>query len=441
MNNPNLTTQLIQLTMIKKGIIWTLGILVVLAIVGWGIYIIRQQQSYQSFVHKKSRALLTISLDDILLNQFFDKWQTAPKGGQDFAKKLNKLKDNGIDIKANVFLFSLEDSAKNFYAFFDLKDEKQFLTFLKEGLAVDAIENNAAPGVNYAYQEANKIAFVWKGDELLVGLGFNLDKKKDEMLQLIQSNSERISIEHFIDRPSELTRASLRYSNISTNNFIEFDLKGSRIEIAGELQSNTWNFPQEYLVRELEKENYISKGWINFPNQRLKTTIKSILTDLPVAADSIMAHANGDYLDIEILNSQVIQTDTIINYAVNDNFETVAEKTPYESKVPNVSLSIRGDAELSKFLPDKLFYQWFQRKDELSYLLSTASAKDNLQSKYTKTNSLSYVAIHLADWPDALKVTPILMLKAIASDLDLSLKVSRSNQLILQGTIRDYSHK
>src|SRR5690606_16274180 len=106
------------------------------------------------------------------------------------------------------------------------------------------------------------IAFVWKGRELLVGLGFNLDKKKDEMLQLIQSDSERISIEHFIDRPSELTRASLRYSNISTNNFIEFDLKGSRIEIAGELQSSTWNFPQEYLVRELAKENYISKGWI-----------------------------------------------------------------------------------------------------------------------------------------------------------------------------------
>ncbi|PUV25620.1 MULTISPECIES: hypothetical protein [Sphingobacterium] len=427
--------------MIKKGIIWTLGIIVGLAIIGWGIYIVRQQQSYKSVVHKKSKALLTISLDDILLNQLFDNWQTAPKGGQDFAKKLTKLKDNGIDIKANVFLFSLEDSAKNFYAFLDLKNEKQFLTFLKEGLSVDSIENNAAPGVNYAYQEANKIAFVWKGDALLVGLGFHLDKKKEEMLRLIQSDSDRISIESFINHPSELTRKSLRYSDISTKNFIEFDLKGSRIEIMGELQSNTWNFPQEYLVRELVDADYIGKGWVNFPDKRLKTLIKDILIDLPLAADSIMAHANGDYVDIEVLNNQVVQTDTIINYAVNDNFETVEEKTPYESKVPNVRLSVRGDAGLPKFLPNKLFYQWFQKRDDQVSILSTAPTIDKLQSKYAKTNSLSHLAIHLADWPNGLKVPPVLMLKAIASDMDLSLKVVRSNQLILQGTIRDYSYE
>jgi len=427
--------------MIKKGIIWTLGIIVGLVIIGCGIYIIRQQQSYKSVVHKKSKALLTISLDDILLNQFFDKWQTAPKGGQDFAKKLTKLKDNGIDIKANVFLFSLEDTTKNFYAFFDLKDEKQFLTFLKEGLEVDSIENNVAPGVNYAYQDTNKIAFVWKGNTVLVGLGFNLDKKKDEMIQLIQSDTERVSIESFINHPSELTRKSLRYSAISSKNFIEFDLKGSRIEIAGELQSDTWNFPQEYLVRELVNENYISKGWINFPNERLKTALKDMLVDLPISADSIMAHANGNYVDIEVLKNQVVQTDTIINYAVNDNFETVEEKTAYESKVPNVRFGIRGDESLPKFLPNKLFYQWFQKNDGQFSILSTASTIDKMQAKYTKTNSLSHVAIHLVDWPNALKVTPILMLKAIASDMDLTLKVAGANQLVFQGTIWDYSHE
>lgn len=427
--------------MIKKGIIWTLGIIIGLVIIGWGIYIIRQQQSYKSVVHKKSKALLTISLDDILLNQFFDKWQTAPKGGQDFAKKLTKLKDNGIDIKANVFLFSLEDRTNNFYAFFDLKDEKQFLTFLKEGLAVDSIENNVAPGVNYAYQDTNKIAFVWKGNTLLVGLGFNLDKKKSEMIQLIQSDTERVSIESFINHPSELTRKSLRYSDISSKNFIEFDLKGSCIEIAGELQSDTWNFPQEYLVRELVTENYISKGWINFPNERLKTALKDMLVDLPISADSIMAHANGNYVDIEVLKNQVVQTDTIINYAVNDNFETVEEKTAYESKVPNVRFGIRGDERLPKFLPNKLFYQWFQQNDGQFSILSTDSTIDKMQAKYTKTNSLSHVAIHLVDWPNALKVTPILMLKAIASDMDLTLKVAGTKQLVFQGTIRDYSHE
>ncbi|ULT24507.1 hypothetical protein KUH03_37030 [Sphingobacterium sp. E70] len=86
-------------------------------IIGWGTYIMRQQQSYKSVVHKKSKALLTISLDDILLNQFFDKWQTAPKGGQDFAKKLTKLKDNGIDIMANVFLFLWKTRQRTFMLF------------------------------------------------------------------------------------------------------------------------------------------------------------------------------------------------------------------------------------------------------------------------------------------------------------------------------------
>ena len=425
--------------MIKKGIIWIISILVVLVIIGWGIYILRQQQSYGAIVHKKSKALLTISLDDILLNQFFDKWQTAPSRGQDFAKKLNRLKDNGIDIKANVFLFSLEETPKSFYAFFDLKDEQQFLTFLKEGLAIDSIERNAYPGVNYAYQETHKIAFVWKGKELLVGLGFDLVEKRDEMLQLIRSDEGRITIEKFIHNPSTLTQKSLRYSNISTNNFVEFELKGNRIDVAGEFTSKAWNFPNEYLVRELVDQHYIGKGWLNFSDIQFHALVKNLLRDMPLETDSIMAHARGNYLDIEVLKNKVAQRDTIISYAVDENFETVEEMTAYDSKVPEIRLGIQGDEDLSRFLPNKLFYQWFQKGDGQHTILSTSSTIAQQHSKYHKTDDLAHLAIHLSDWPNEFKLSSILLLKTIASDLNLTLKVTHSDKLVLRGKIQDYS--
>src|SRR5690606_41958978 len=180
-----------NMKMIKKGTIWLLGIVMLFVITGWGIYVIRQQQSYKSLVHKKSKALLTISLDDILLSQLFDRWQTAPKAGQDYAKKLRELKNNGIDIKANVFLFSLEDTARNFYAFFDLNDKKQFLSFLKDGLAIDSIQQDIAQGISYAYYERHKIAFTWSGRELMIGQGLGLEPTRTQVLELIKRNTEQ----------------------------------------------------------------------------------------------------------------------------------------------------------------------------------------------------------------------------------------------------------
>lgn len=426
--------------MIKKIVIWTISVIIFSAVGAWGWYILRQQQSYKSLVHKKSKSLLTVSLDDILLNQFFDKWQTAQKEGQDFGKKLSKLRDNGIDIKANVFLFALEDRPKNFYAFFQLKDKQQFLTFLKEAIQVDSVETNLAPDVSYAYHQRNKIAFVWKGDDLLISLGFDLDRKKDEMIQLIQSKDNWVTIEQFISRPSTLTRKSLRYSDISTANFIELELKGDRVDVRGEFFSKDWNLPKEYLVRELVSANYIGKGWTNIPNIELKNKLKQVLQEFPIAADSLMSHLDGNYVDIEILKNKVIQTDTIINYAVDENFETVEEKTPYETKVPDIRIAMRGDHDLSNFLPNKLFYQWFQKRDSEFSILSTSKGIDKIQPKYNKTVELSNVALHLADWPNEVKVLPILLLKSVVSDINLSLKVAGHDHLVLQGTIEDYSH-
>ncbi len=429
-----------SIDMIKKIILWTIAVLVLLAIVAWGGYILRQQESYKSLVHKKSKALLTVSLDDILLNQFFNKWQSAPKEGQVFGQKLSKLKDNGIDIKANVFLFALEPHPKNFYAFFQLKDKQQFLTFLKDVIQVGAVESNLAPDVSYAYHQPSKIAFIWKGDDLLLSLGFDLDTKKEEMLQLIQSKEDRVTIEQFINRPSTLTGKSLRYSDISTDNFIELDLKGDHLDVSGEFFSTDWNFPKEYLVRELVSAKYIGKAWINIPSSQLKNQLKQLVSELPIAADSIIAHLDGNYVDIEILKNKVIQTDTIINYAVDENFETIEEKTPYETKVPEVRLAMRGDNDMRRFLPSKLFYQWFQKQDKEFSLLTTSKDIDKLNVAYSKTAELSHVAVHLVDWPNEAKISPILLLKTIASDITLTLKVVDHNRLVLQGTIADYSH-
>jgi len=232
----------------------------------------------------------------------------------------------------------------------------------------------------------------------------------------------------------------LRYSDISTANFIELELKGGRVDITGEFFSKDWNFPKEYLVRELVPANYIGKGWTNIPNIQLKNKLQQMLQEFPVAADSLMSHLDGNYVDIEILKNKVVQTDTIINYAVDENFETVEEKTPYETKVPEVRIAMRGDRDLSNFLPNKLFYQWFQKLDSEFSILSTSRDIDKLHAKYKKTTELSTLAIHLADWPNEVKISPILLLKGVASDINLSLKVAGHDHLVLQGSIKDYSH-
>ncbi|MDQ1150544.1 hypothetical protein [Sphingobacterium zeae] len=426
--------------MIKKTIVWTIGIVILLMITVWGIYILRQHESYKSLVHKDSKALLTVSLDDILLNQFFNKWQLSQKEHLNFDKRLSKLQDNGIDIKANIFLFALEEQPKNFYAFFQLKDKQQFLYFLKEVIHVDPIEKGGASGISYAYDPTNKMAFVCRGNELLIGVGFDLDKKKEEMLQLIQSKGDMVTIKQFIADPSTLTGQSVRYSDLSTNNYIELTLKGDQVDIYGDFTSKNWNFPKEFLVRELESTKYIATSWVNIPTNQLKNKLKQAFEEFPMMTDSLITHLDGNYIDIEILKNKVTQTDTIINYAVDENFETVEEKTLYNTHVPEVRVTMRGDSNLNKFLPNKLFYQWFKKQDRGFSMLSTSRDVYRLSASYKHTDELSHVAIHLADWPNEFKITPILALKAIASDIILSLKVVNRDRMVLEGTLKDYSH-
>jgi len=426
--------------MIKKTIIWTIGIVILLMITVWGIYSFRQQESYKSLVHKESKALLTVSLDDILLNQFFNTWQLSPKERLHLGKRLSKLQDNGIDIKANVFLFTLEEHSKNFYAFFQLRDKQQFLYFLKDVIHVDSIEKGVESGMAYAYDETNKIAFVCRGNDLLVGVGFDLDKKKEEMLQLIQSKGDMVTIKQFIDDPSTLTGQSVRYSDLSTNNYVELTLKGDHVDVYGEFTSRNWNFPKAFLVRELASKQYIAKSWVNIPTNQLKNKIKVAFEEFPMMTDSLFTHLNGNYIDIEILKNKVTQTDTIINYAVDENFETVEEKTLYNTRVPEVLITMRGDSNLNKFLPNKLFYQWFKKQDRGFSMLSTSQDVYRLNVSYKNTDELSHVAIHLADWPNEVKVPPILTLKTIASDIILSLRVVNRDRIVLEGTLKDYSH-
>ncbi len=426
--------------MIKKTIVWTIGIVILLIITVWGIYILRQQESYKSLVHKESKALLTVSLDDILLNQFFNKWKISQKESLNFGKRLSKLQDNGIDIKANVFLFALEEHPKNFYAFFQLKDKQQFLFFLKEVIQVDSIERGDDSGMTYAYDRANKMAFVCRGNDLLIGVGFDLDKKKEEMLQLIQSKGDMVIIKQFIADPSTLTGQSVRYSDLSTKNYVEFTLKGDQVDVYGEFTSKNWNFPKEFLVRELASTQYIAKAWVNIPTNQLKNKLKQAFAEFPMMTDSLIKHLDGSYIDIEILKNKVTQTDTIINYAVDENFETVEEKTLYNTLVPEIRITMRGDSNLNKFLPNKLFYQWFKKQDKGFSILSTSQDVNRLNGKYKKTDVLSHVAIHLADWPNEVKVSTILVLKTLFSDLILSLKVVKQDRLVLEGTLKDYSH-
>ncbi|MNM85935.1 hypothetical protein D3C81_980760 [compost metagenome] len=101
---------------------------------------------------------------------------------------------------------------------------------------------------------------------------------------------------------------------------------------------------------------------------------------------------------------------------------------------------MRGDSDMRRFLPSKLFYQWFQKQDNGFSLLSTSKDIDKFNVAYNKTAELSHVAVHLADWPNVAKISPILLLKTIASDITVSLKVVDHNRLVLQGTIADYSH-
>ena len=139
-----------------------------------------------------------------------------------------------------------------------------------------------------------------------------------------------------------------------------------------------------------------------------------------------------------------IQSDTIITYEYDDNFEKVETKSLQEKKVPIVSMSIGSNKKINNFLEQQgalengiltaiPYYTFYAQEDSLNSIFSTIKQNRILESK---TGSYFFnLAIDFENLQKDLAIPKGEKVTAILKSLRINARQDAENEVVIKGKL------
>ncbi|RZL39362.1 MAG: hypothetical protein EOO96_00850 [Pedobacter sp.] len=317
-------------------------ILISLLIFFIGTLTYRNYSANQITIPENTTSLVKISVDEILktlaLNAIsnpvhYFKSDTEKNIGRSF-----KRIDHGLSIPANLYLYTIKDQpSTSFFARFKIRNLQNFEDFLSK--AVGFKIKKGSNKLNYAKSVLGNIAICYNEKSAAVVFSSHIanfdaalkdvlnekDFKKmsdDEFSQLISSNSHIAFEEN-----AQFGELDFKSGEISFNGIFNTP-KGMKIKsgLNSHQPANTNNVINFWLTADFER------------NTKKEFKLKNVL----IEQDSLVKYYQG-YIDMEWINT-IKQTDSIITYEYNDDFEKVQKVTLQQKDVPNFLINISADA-------------------------------------------------------------------------------------------------
>ncbi|WP_231427634.1 MULTISPECIES: DUF4836 family protein [Pedobacter] len=334
----------------KKFLKITAVLILSLLIFFVGTFKYRQYKANQISIPKNATSLIKISIDEIYKS--LAKNMIANPGyyfKSDLKKDTtSKLKDfdHGLSISAAIYLYSIDNQPNTaLFTKLEIDDVKKFENFLKNVLQFNIVKQK--DGINLAKSKLGNVALLYNKDYAAVaisGMAANFNSTLNDILD--QKNNTSISDSQF----SNLTKSTqhIAFSNCSNEAYINFE-------------SGTVKFDYTFLSKAIipskkpSHKKFDNASTISFwMNADLKALHSNPLKikNTQLHQDSVLKYYRG-YLDFEWLNT-LNQTDSIITYEYNDDFEKVEKVTLQKINIPNITVGIDADAKgLQNYLDQK----------------------------------------------------------------------------------------
>lgn len=326
--------------LIKYLTIAAMGILLLL-FVFWGFLKYQDHASYKNVVHQDAELIIRIDRNQLIrkigLNAL-----TNPgyyfRADEDDSLDIEEEESlgNGFDTKANIFIYSLKEAPLTFYSTFEVTDTAALKAFLKNKLSIAEFVDNTA--YTYGHAFGGKLLAAYNNSSLVVVYSF--DKTHSQ-----RAIEDIISKKRFLKPNHPLLDGLKEYDDdvvlMSDGHVGRLSFDNGKIVLAAALQMQDYfKIPDQPVVA----------GWDTRSAFQLSLSgdISPVIgrdymvNEINIPLDSILYHYHG-YLDFAISGSTV-QSDTIITYEYNDDFEKIETKSLREKEVPGVKLRLKGDA-------------------------------------------------------------------------------------------------
>ncbi|MCX2475612.1 hypothetical protein OQZ33_14865 [Pedobacter sp. MC2016-05] len=317
-------------------------ILISLLILFLGTLKYRNYSANQIAIPKNTTSLVKISVDEILKTLAFNaisnpvhyfKSDTGKNVGRSF-----KRIDHGLSIPANLYLYTIKDQPNtSFFARFKIRNLQNFEDFLSKavGFKIKKVSNK----LNYAKSVLGNVA-IWY-DEKSAAVVFssqiaNFDAVLKDVLN--EKDFKEMSDGGF----SQLIKSSSHVAFQENAQLAELDFKSGEISFNGIFNTlEGMKIKSGLNSHQPANTNHVMNFWLNADFERnIKKEFK--LKNVVIEQDSLVKYYQGN-IDMEWINT-IKQTDSIITYEYNDDFEKVQKVTLQQKDVPNVLINISADA-------------------------------------------------------------------------------------------------
>lgn len=314
----------------KKFLKITAVILISLLVFFVGTFKYRQYKANQISIPKNTTSLIKIGVDEIYKSlaanmianpQFYFKYNLRKDTKSNF-----DAFEHGLKIPASIYFYNITNTPiTTFFSRFEIKEIKEFENFLKNTLHLQIFKK--IEGVNLAKSKFGNFVIAYNSNSAAIALAIQTENYEPILLNLLkQKDFVKINNSRF----KELLKRKehLAFNNKENNGWINFN-------------NGIINFSNDFLTKDIIllrsvkhrklSENTIMSFWLSGNFKPLRNKVYKY-KNFSLNRDSLLKYYNGN-VDFEWTNS-IQQTDSIITYEYNDNFEKVEKVSLQNRNIP-----------------------------------------------------------------------------------------------------------
>ncbi|UIR57500.1 hypothetical protein LZQ00_06690 [Sphingobacterium sp. SRCM116780] len=399
------------------------------------IYTVRKNKIDHQHVSKASTSLLSIAVDDLLIDNVSSLWSWDTKRSKEDSSAGQLVKelilDAGIAIPARIYLFSTTPQKTDFYGILTIDNYDDCFSFFadhyKSGL------NFIDKKQGLIHVKINKQIYVLFNKNFLVYKISPQASSEFEDLQLLLEHPENWSQINAL-KGFEQTKSSkhIQYVQKDKSLIIEATVSKHKTEIEGE-----WRLAESLYssmeVRKIDTNNQTLTFWNMLPLKEIPALSYLIRKYTGLDQESLQA-SYGNYFDLEIKPELIIQQDTVISYTYDDNFNAVEQKQIQNVHVPYLVHTWKYSKSLDEVLPDRMFYK-FHKKQMNQYLVNSTSTILPKQVNQERTAYPFYCFIDFEKWPEPWMISPFTLLKDKKVKVCIHTELKNINVLSIKGYV------
>ncbi|MGO1243854.1 MAG: hypothetical protein ACTJHT_13710 [Sphingobacterium sp.] len=412
-----------------------LGILLILIFGSiWTLYTVRQHKMDLQYVSKSSTSILSIAVDDLILDNL---WylSSKPKNSAGIKTDNEQIKgfifDAGILLPARIYLFGMPSQDGQFYGILPINNFDKCFSFFASNYPkkinfIDKQKSIVSVSLN------KRLKVIFNNEHLVYQVDFDENEGFGNLKTLLMKPEDWSQVRTLEGFQQLKSKKHLTYVQEDGGLELEATVKKNLTEING-----TWQLKQElgdeFLVRDIDTLQQTLTFWSVLPLQETPTLAR--LMQKYTGLDAQQLDTNyANYFDLQVKSDSVVQNDSSITYAYDDEFNPIEELHVQHNHVPNIVHVWKCNESIQDSMPDKMFYR-FHKENIGTYFLNTTL--DSLSTPVTskETPYPLYCFVDFRTWPEQWNVSLFKKLKAHSLKARIGTKQKNKSTLSIKGEI------